>query len=96
MSGLYGTIRGAKIEPKRDAEIFYFYRPNRSTTDEDFTQFKSLSSSNLVPSTTEVNNGVETCSRVCSTSDFLLTCLMILGFIPFISARRSASPTSRM
>lgn len=59
MSGLYGTIRGAKIDPSKDAEIFYFYRPNRSTTDEDFTQFKKLSSSLLVPSTTEVSNGVE-------------------------------------
>ena len=49
MSGLYGTIRGAKIEPNRDAEIFYFYRPNRSTTAPDFTQFRTMSPSNLVP-----------------------------------------------
>lgn len=49
MSGLYGTVRSAKIDPKKDAELFYFYRPNRSTTDEDFTQFKPLDASNLVP-----------------------------------------------
>ena len=52
MSGLYGTVRSAKIDPNKDAELFYFYRPNRSTTAEDFTQFKPLSPSNLVPSET--------------------------------------------
>ena len=48
MSGLYGTVRSAKIDPKKDAEIFYYYRPNRSTTDEGFAGFKQLDSSNLV------------------------------------------------
>lgn len=50
MAGLYGTVRSAYIDPKKDAELFYFYRPNRSTTDEDFTKFKTLDASNLVPS----------------------------------------------
>lgn len=52
MSGLYGTIRGANIVPTRDAEIFYHYRPNRSTTDENFKEFKELDASNLVPAKT--------------------------------------------
>lgn len=59
MSGLYGTVRSAKIDPINDAELFYFYRPNRSTTAEDFSQFKKLDSSNLVPSEKEVEDGVE-------------------------------------
>ena len=60
MSGLYGTVRSAKIDPSKDAELFYFYRPNRSTTAEDFSQFKPLSSSNLVPSErTETDNRIE-------------------------------------
>lgn len=50
MSGLYGTVRSAKIDPLKDAELFYFYRPNRSTTADDFTKFKTLSASNLVES----------------------------------------------
>ena len=50
MSGLYGTVRPAYMNPNEDAEIFYFYRPNRSTTAEDFNNFKKLSSSNLVQS----------------------------------------------
>ena len=53
MSGLYGTVRPAYIDPNEDAEIFYFYRPNRSTTAEDFKNFKTLSPSNLVPSNAE-------------------------------------------
>ena len=59
MSGLYGTVRSAKIDPERDAELFYFYRPNRSTTAEDFTQFKKLSASNLVASKGEVDSQIE-------------------------------------
>ena len=50
MAGLYGTVRSAKIDPLKDAELFYFYRPNRSTTADDFTKFKTLSASNLVES----------------------------------------------
>jgi hypothetical protein len=59
MSGLYGTVRSAKIDPLKDAELFYFYRPNRSTTAEDFTQFKVLSASNLVASRGDVNSEIE-------------------------------------
>ena len=59
MSGLYGTIRSAKIDPENDAELFYFYRPNRSTTAEDFSKFKKLESSNLIPSNGEVSNNIE-------------------------------------
>lgn len=59
MSGLYGTVRSAKIDPERDAELFYYYRPNRSTTAEDFSHFKKLSSSNLVVSKGEVNKTIE-------------------------------------
>ena len=60
MSGLYGTVRPAYINPNDDAEIFYYYRPNRSTTAEDFKSFKKLSSSNLVQSSAEgMQNGIE-------------------------------------
>jgi hypothetical protein len=59
MSGLYGTVRSAKIDPNKDAELFYYYRPNRSTTDADFSKFKKLDSSNLVPSNGEVDGDIE-------------------------------------
>lgn len=60
MSGLYGTVRSAKIDPNKDAELFYYYRPNRSTTSEDFSAFKKLDASNLVPSDGDVNPEIET------------------------------------
>lgn len=53
MSGLYGTVRSAKIDPNKDAEMFYFYRPNRSTTADNFKDFKPLATSNLVASHAE-------------------------------------------
>ena len=59
MAGLYGTVRSAKIDPNKDAELFYYYRPNWSTTDEDFSKFKILDSSNLVAANGEVDNLIE-------------------------------------
>lgn len=41
-SGIFGSIRPAKIDPVRDAEMFYHYRPTRSTDDEDFKGYKTL------------------------------------------------------
>ena len=59
MAGLYGTVRSAKIDPNKDAELFYYYRPNRSTTDEDFSKFKKLDASNLVAANGEVDYQIE-------------------------------------
>lgn len=55
MAGLYGTVRSANINPLQDTEIFYYYRPNRSTTDENFPGFKRLSSANLVQVSAELD-----------------------------------------
>ena len=59
MNGLYGTVRSAKIDPSKDAELFYYYRPNRSTTAPDFTGFKRMDASNLVASNGEVDSTIE-------------------------------------
>lgn len=40
-TGVFGTIRPANIEAS-DVEIFFYYKPSRSTDDEDFTSYKSL------------------------------------------------------
>lgn len=53
MNGVYGTVRPADINPLTDVEIYYFYRPTRGTTDENFTNFKELDSSILVKSSVE-------------------------------------------
>lgn len=53
MSGIYGTIRPADINISEDAELFYYYRPTRSTNDSDFRGFKKLDSNCLVKSSME-------------------------------------------
>lgn len=35
-SGIFGSVRPAKIDPSRDAEVLYTYRPTRSTEDDAF------------------------------------------------------------
>lgn len=44
-TGVFGSIRGANIDISRDVDILYYYRPTRSTEDENFTTFKALSAS---------------------------------------------------
>lgn len=52
-SGIFGSVRPAKIEPYRDAEILYLYRPTRSTEDDDFDGYQRLDASEcLIPSIT--------------------------------------------
>lgn len=49
-SGVFGTVRPAKIEPSRDAEILYNYTPSRGETSVDFNGFRRLDAAEcLVP-----------------------------------------------
>lgn len=41
-NNLYGTVRQAQFNPSTDADIFYYYRPTRSSEDSSFTGFKKL------------------------------------------------------
>ena len=43
-NGTYGTVKPAFIT-SNDVDIYYFYRPNRSSDSSDFTSFKKLDSS---------------------------------------------------
>lgn len=63
-SGIFGTIRPARINPATDAEILYTYRPTRSTESDDFKDgYKTLNAAEcLIPAVTnderEVIDGV--------------------------------------
>lgn len=49
MGNLYGTIRPANIDIVNDVEMFYYYRPTRSTESLEFSGgFKVLDNTNLV------------------------------------------------
>lgn len=52
-TGIFGSIRGASIDISRDVEMYYYYRPTRSTEDDDFKYFKTLSASECL---TKVKN----------------------------------------
>lgn len=59
-NGTYGTRRPANITPD-DVEIFYYYRPSRSSDSPDFASFKRLDSSScLMPSNVEIEGESET------------------------------------
>ena len=50
-SGVFGTVRPAKLNPSRDVEIFYYYAPSRGETSNAFNGYKRLDASEcLVPS----------------------------------------------
>jgi hypothetical protein len=51
-SGVFGTVRPAKLNPSNDVEILYYYAPSRGETSSDFNGYKKLEASEcLVPVT---------------------------------------------
>ena len=56
-TGVFGTIKPADINPSNDVEILYFYRPTRSTEDDDFKTFKELSASECLVPTSLIREG---------------------------------------
>lgn len=57
MAGVYGTVRPANINVDNDVEIFYHFRPSRSTDDDNFSEgFKKGDASWLVEATREVDS----------------------------------------
>lgn len=41
-NNIYGTVRQAQFNPSLDADIYYFYRPSRSSEDSSYEGFKKL------------------------------------------------------
>lgn len=60
-SGIFGSIRPAKITPSVDAEILYTYRPTRSTDDSEFNgKYKTLDPAEcLINSVTDDNEKID-------------------------------------
>ena len=49
-SGVFGTVRPAKLNPSRDVEILYYYAPSRGETSALFNGYKRLDAGEcLVP-----------------------------------------------
>lgn len=47
MNNTYGTVKPSVVIPSNDVEIWYRYTPNRSNTEDEYTKFKKLSSSEI-------------------------------------------------
>jgi len=60
-SGIFGSIRPARITPSSDAEMYYTYRPTRSAEDAEFNgKYKTLDPGEcLVNSVTEDNKVID-------------------------------------
>lgn len=57
-SGVFGTVRPAKLNPSRDVEILYYYTPSRGETSTTFNGYKKLDASEcLVPSNVHDEEG---------------------------------------
>ena len=52
-SGIYGTVKAANIDPSRDVQILYHYRPTRGTSDDSFEAFKELDASTCLINSTK-------------------------------------------
>ena len=58
-SGVFGTVRPAKLTPSKDVDILYTYAPSRGESDADFNGFKYLNAGEcLVPAIEQDNEGV--------------------------------------
>lgn len=57
-NNIYGTVRQAQFDPRNDADIYYHYRPSRSSENTTFTGFRKLDDSSrmLEPSILEEDN----------------------------------------
>lgn len=52
-SGVFGTVRPAKLDPSQDVEILYYYAPSRGETADDFNGFKRLDASECLVAVNE-------------------------------------------
>lgn len=64
MNGIYGTTKPANIDPSKDADIYYIYRPTRSTEDSSYNGFRKVEDTSawLVPA--EMETGTDSTERL--------------------------------
>lgn len=55
-NNIYGTVRQAQFDPSIDADIYYYYRPTRSSEDSSYGGFRKIDN----PSTLLVQSKMET------------------------------------
>ena len=53
-NNVYGTVRQAIFNPAQDVDIYYFYKPTRSSIDPTFTGFKKIEDPTTMLETTRL------------------------------------------
>ena len=56
MNSTYGNVKSAFIDPKKDVEIFYHYRPTLNSEDINYRKFKKIEDVNSVFTTVEIED----------------------------------------
>ena len=56
MNSTYGVVRPSLIDPSQDVEIYYHYRPSRSSDDTGFTQFRKIPNVSSILSNSQFEN----------------------------------------
>ena len=56
MNSTYGIVKSALVDPSQDVDVFYHYRPSRSSEDTSFKQFKKISDVSSIFSNSEFEN----------------------------------------
>ena len=64
MNSTYAIVKPTLIAPAQDVEVFYHYRPSRSSEDSSFKQFKKISDVSSIFSNSEFENTDETDMRL--------------------------------
>jgi hypothetical protein len=64
MNSTYGIVKSALVDPSQDVDVFYHYRPSRSSEDTSFKQFKKISDVSSIFSNSEFENTDETDMRL--------------------------------
>ena len=56
MNSTYGIVKPSLVDPSQDVDVFYHYRPSRSSEDTSFKQFKKISDVSSIFSNSEFEN----------------------------------------
>lgn len=59
MNGIYGTVKPADVDPAKDIDIFYSYKPNANDMGSDYDTFTKIDSNFLTKSRVNVQSGTE-------------------------------------
>lgn len=64
MNSTYGIVKPSLVDPSQDVDVFYHYRPSRSSEDTSFKQFKKISDVSSIFSNSEFENTDESDMRL--------------------------------